>query len=69
MALAKAEAGGSVAAVALPTALSGQVGVLGNYARAFSDPLTLGGVHIAWSWTLFAMVTLFAWGCFAWAEK
>jgi hypothetical protein len=69
MALTKAVAGGLVAAVALPTALAGQVGTLGDYARTFSDPLTLGGVSVAWSWTLFAVVTLFAWGCFAWANK
>jgi hypothetical protein len=69
MALTKAVAGGMVAAIALPTAFAGQVGTLGDYARAFSDPLTLGSVHLAWSWTVFAVVTLFAWGCFAWAEK
>jgi hypothetical protein len=69
MALTKAVAVGLVAAVALPTALAGQAGTLGDYARAFSDPLTLGGVSAAWSWTVFAVVTLFAWGCFAWAQK
>jgi hypothetical protein len=69
MALTKAVAGGLVAAIALPTALAGQAGTLGDYARAFSDSLTLGSVHLAWSWTVFAVVTLFAWGCFAAAEK
>jgi hypothetical protein len=70
MALTKAVAGGLMAAVALLTALVGQQGALGDYARAFSDPLlVVGGVHLAWSWTLFAVVTLFAWGCFAWAQK
>ena len=69
MALTKAVAGGLVAAVALPTALAGHQGMLGDYARAFSDPYTVGGFHIAWSWTLFAVVTLFAWACFAWANK
>jgi hypothetical protein len=69
MALTKAVAGGLVAAVALPTAFAGQAGTLGDCARAFSHPLTLGGIHLAWSWTLFAVVTLFAWACFAWAQK
>ncbi len=69
MALTKAVASGLVAAVALPTALAGQQGTLGDYARAFSDPLTIGGLDLAWSWTLFAVVTLFAWGFLAWAEK
>ena len=69
MALTKAVAGGLVAAIALPTALAGHVGSLGDYVRGISDPLTLGGFHLAWSWTAFAVVTLFAWGCFAWAEK
>jgi hypothetical protein len=69
MALTKAVAGGLVAAVALPTALAGHTGTLGEYVRAFSDPYTVGGFQIAWSWTLFAVVTLFAWGCFAAAEK
>jgi hypothetical protein len=69
MALTKAVAGGFLAALALPTALAGEAGTLGDYARMFSDPLTLGGLHLAWSWTIFAVVTLFAWGCFAWAEK
>ena len=69
MALTKAVAGGLVAALALPTALAGQAGTLGDYARAFSDPLTLGSLHLAWSWTVFAVVTLFAWGFLAWADK
>jgi hypothetical protein len=69
MALTKAVAGGLVAAVALPSVLDGQQGRLGDYARAFSDPLTLGSVHLSWSWTIFAVVTLFAWGFLAWAEK
>ena len=69
MALTKAVASGLMAAVALPTAFAGQQSRLGDYARAFSDPLVLGSIHIAWSWTLFAVVTLFAWGCFAWAQK
>ena len=69
MALTKAVASGLIAAVALPTVLVGQHGDLGDYARAFSDPLVLGGFHLAWSWAVFAGVTLFAWGCFAWAEK
>ncbi|HEX8579880.1 MAG TPA: hypothetical protein VF655_09845 [Allosphingosinicella sp.] len=69
MALTKAVAGGLVAALAVPTALAGETGVLGDYVRRFSDPHTIGGVHLAWSWTLFAIVTLFAWGFLAWAEK
>ena len=69
MALTKAVASGIIAAVAVPTALARHQGALGDYARSFSDPLTVGGFHLAWSWTLFAAVTLFAWGCLAWAEK
>ncbi|HEY0148379.1 MAG TPA: hypothetical protein VGB70_05185 [Allosphingosinicella sp.] len=69
MALTKAVAGGLVAALAVPTALAGQAGTMGDYVRRFSDPLVVGGVHLAWSWTLFALVTLFAWGLLAWAEK
>ena len=69
MALTKAVAGGLMAAIALPTALAGQTGAIGDQARALSDPLVLGSLHLAWSWTIFAVVTLFAWGCFAWAEK
>jgi hypothetical protein len=69
MALTKAVASGLVAAVALPTAFAGQAGAIGDYARAFSDPLPIGSFQLAWSWTVFAVVTLFAWGCFAWANK
>ncbi|HEX9953977.1 MAG TPA: hypothetical protein VGB48_02035 [Allosphingosinicella sp.] len=69
MALTKAVAGGLVAAFAVPTALAGHAGVLGDYVRRFSDPLTVGSFTLAWSWTLFAIVTLFAWGFLAWAEK
>jgi hypothetical protein len=69
VALTKAVAGGLVAAIALPAVLDGQQGSLGAYMRAISDPLVLGNVHLAWSWTVFAVVTLFAWGFLAWANK
>jgi hypothetical protein len=69
MALTKAVAGGLVAALAVPTAFARESGPLGEFARRFSDPLTVGGFHLAWSWTLFALVTLFAWGLLAVAEK
>ena len=69
MALTKAIAGGMVAAVALPTALAGHSGTIGDYVRAFSDRLTLGSFHFEWSWTIFAAVTLFAWAFLAWANK
>jgi hypothetical protein len=69
MALTKAVAGGLVAAIALPTVFQGQQSALGSYARAFSDPLTFAGLHLAFSWTVFAVVTLVAWGCLAVAER
>jgi hypothetical protein len=31
--------------------------------------LNAGGVHFAWSWPIFCLVTLFTWGLLGWANR
>ena len=69
MALTKAIAAGAAAALAIPYALEGHSGTLGAMVRANMVAVDLAGVPLRWSWTIFAVVTLFAWGLLAWANK
>jgi hypothetical protein len=69
MALGKAVVAGAAAALAIPWALAGAEGPIGDLVRSNLIRLTLGGTTLAWSWTLFCVVTLIAWAFLAWAER
>ena len=69
MALGKAVLIGAVAALAIPFAMRGSTGQLGDWLRLGLAEPSVGGSTIAWSWPLFCAVTLFAWGFLAWAER
>jgi hypothetical protein len=69
MALVKAVVAGIVAAVGVPYAMQGNTGQLGEWLQRGLVHFSLGNVELAWSWPLFCMVTLFAWGFLAWANR
>ena len=69
MALKSAVLVGMIAAVGIPYALADLDTDFGRFIRDSAIRIDLGGTYIGWSWTLFALVTLFAWGFFAWANK
>ena len=69
MALGKAVMIGAVAALAIPWAMWGETGQLGDWVRLGVVELDLGSVGLRWSWPLFCAVTLFSWGFLAWADR
>ncbi len=69
MALKSAILVGMIAAIGIPYALADLDTGFGQFIRDSSIRIDLGGTYISWSWTLFALVTLFAWSFFAWANK
>ena len=69
MALTKAVAAGAVGALALPWVFRGGGGGLAHWVQASSVHFNLAGVHFMWSWTIFCVVTLFAWALIAWAGR
>jgi hypothetical protein len=69
MALAKAVAAGAIAALAVPYFLHENPAAMGGWLARGLVHFTLAGVHLTWSWPLFSIVTLFAWGLLAWANR
>ncbi|HEY0112818.1 MAG TPA: hypothetical protein VGB59_06655 [Allosphingosinicella sp.] len=71
MALAKAVLIGGVAAVAIPYAMGHGTNEISDLVRRGTVDLgfSVGGTGLDWSWPIFCVITLFAWGFFAWAEK
>lgn len=69
MALTKAVAAGAVAALALPWAFRGSSSTLAQWVHRGIVDFEVLGVHLTWSWLIFCVVTLFAWGLIAWAER
>ncbi|HTU12999.1 MAG TPA: hypothetical protein VMG08_19070 [Allosphingosinicella sp.] len=69
MALAKAVIAGGIAALGLPWAFRGGGGALADWVQASSVHFNLAGVHLIWSWTIFCVITLFAWALIAWAGR
>ena len=69
MALGKAAVAGAVAALALPYVMRDDHDAFGGWIHRGTINFDLGGVHLAWSWPIFCVVTLFAWGLLAWANK
>ena len=69
MALGKAVGAGMVAALAVPAIFRGGSGALADWVRASTLHLEVGRFDINFSWPLFAVVTLFAWGFLAWSDR
>ncbi len=69
MALGKAVGVGMVAAIGVPAIMRTSSGAIGDWIRSTVVHLELGGFTINFSWTLFAVVTLVAWGLLAWSER
>jgi len=69
MALVKAVAAGAVAATAVPYVLHEDEAALGGWIERGLVHFDVGGFHLSWSWPLFCVVTLFAWGLLAWADR
>ncbi len=69
MALGKAAVAGAAAALAVPWLLADHPSAAGELIRGSLLRFTIAGVEIGWSWTLFAIVTLFAWGFLAWSNR
>lgn len=69
MALVKAVIVGAVAALAVPYAIRSGSGQLVEWLHYGVVQFSAGGVHLAWSWPLFCIVTLFTWAMLAWANR
>lgn len=69
MALVKAVLAGTVAAAAIPYIIRGGSGRLVEWLQYGLVHFSAGGLHFAWSWPLFCVVTLFTWGFLAWSNK
>lgn len=69
MALPSAIMVGGIAAIAVPYVMADHQSELGTFLRDTSILIPIGSTQIIWSWTVFAIITLFAWGFFAWAQK
>ena len=70
MALVKAVLIGAVAAIGVPYATgSGTGSEFVEWVRTGVIHLHAAGVSIPWSWPIFCIVTLFAWGMLAWANR
>jgi hypothetical protein len=69
MPLAKAVVTGAIAAIAIPFLTRGDNGEIGGWASYGVVHLDVGGTHLAWSWPIFCIVTLFTWGLLAAANR
>ena len=69
MPLARAIVAGAIAAMAIPYLVRGSDGQLGPWLGSGVVHFSLGSTHLAWSWPLFCIVTLFTWGLLAWANR
>ena len=69
MAVGKAAIAGAVAALGLPWVFRGGSGQLAEWVTASSVHFNVAGVHLVWSWTIFCVVTLFAWALLAFAGR
>jgi len=58
---------GAVGALAIPWAIRGGTGQLIELLHYGLVNLHLDGWHIAWSWPIFCIVTLFTWAMLKWA--
>lgn len=69
MAVGKAAIAGAVAALGLPWMFRGGSGQLADWVMASSVHFNIASVHLIWSWTIFCVVTLFAWALIAVAGR
>jgi hypothetical protein len=69
MSLGKAVGIGLIAALAVPAIFKGGSGDLADWVRGSTIRLELADFAINFSWPLFAIVTLFAWGFLAWSNR
>jgi hypothetical protein len=69
MALGKAVGAGMAAALLVPAVMRGGSGAAADWVRASTVHLELGSFDIRFSWPLFAVVTLLAWGFLAWSNR
>lgn len=69
MALVKAVLAGAVAAIAVPYVIRGGSGGFVEMLETGLVQVHVAGIHFAWSWLLFCVVTLFTWAFLAWANR
>jgi hypothetical protein len=69
MALARAVGIGMVGALLVPAAFRRGSGALADQVRASTIHLEVGSFDINFSWPIFAVVTLLAWGFMAWSNR
>jgi hypothetical protein len=69
MALVKAVLAGAVTAIAVPYVIRGGTGGFVEMLQIGLVQVSVAGVHFAWSWMLFCVVTLFTWALLAWANR
>ena len=69
MALGKAVLIGAIAALAVPYVMRDGTSDISAWVHRGLVDFSLGSVQIGWSWPLFCVVTLFAWGFLAWSER
>jgi len=69
MALVKAVIAGAVAALAVPWVIRGGTGQFVEWLHYGLVQFSIGSVHLAWSWPLFCIVTLFTWAMLGWANR
>jgi hypothetical protein len=68
MPLVKAVIAGAVGALAIPWAIRGGTGPLVTLLHYGLVEIRTESVHVAWSWPVFCIVTLFAWAMLKWAD-
>ena len=69
MPLVKAVVVGAIAALAIPFLTRGAEGQMSGWIGYGVVHFTVGGTHLAWSWPIFCIVTLFTWGLLAAANR
>ncbi len=69
MALIRAVLIGAAAAVAVPYVMRNDPEVLGGWVHRGVAYYDVAHYHVAWSWPLFGLVTLMAWGLLTWANR
>ena len=69
MALARAVGFGMAAALLIPAVFKHGSGALAEQVRASTIHLELASFNINFSWPIFAIVTLLAWGLMAWSNR
>jgi hypothetical protein len=69
MALVKAVLIGGAAAVAIPFIDRGGTGLVFDWLSYGVVHVSAAGWHLAWSWPVFCVVTLFAWAMLGWSNR